>query len=182
MRQNVGGHLRIHISLRLLRILNKIQKKISLFSLTVAHRHPKRKWRYWLPPWWAFSTLSSSCERWAPVALMEDDHHNDKLFGAACLLRQRGPCSDQYLKKKREFEAWRGLLTKKALILALLLGHIGHNCGWSGDGYRQWPPIHVAENVAEARQGAQQFSQISLACPSSREVVIEIKIAGPTLD
>jgi hypothetical protein len=32
--------------------------------------------------------------------------------------------------------------------------------------------------MAEARQGAQQFSQISLACPSSREVVIEIKIKG----
>jgi hypothetical protein len=32
--------------------------------------------------------------------------------------------------------------------------------------------------MAEAHKGAQQFSQISLACPSSREVVIEIKIAG----
>ena len=32
-----------------------------------------------------------------PVALMEEGHHNGKLFGAACLLRKRGPCSDQYL-------------------------------------------------------------------------------------
>ena len=29
--------------------------------------------------------------------LMEEGHHNGKLFGTACLLRQRGPCSDQYL-------------------------------------------------------------------------------------
>ena len=38
-----------------------------------------------------------------------------------------------------------------------------------------WP------RMAEARQRvAQQFSQIALVCPSSREVVIEIKIAEPS--
>jgi hypothetical protein len=26
---------------------------------------------------------------------MEEGHHNGRLFGAACLLRQRGPCFDQ---------------------------------------------------------------------------------------
>jgi len=31
------------------------------------------------------------------VVLMEEGHHNGKLFGAACLLRKRGPCFDQYL-------------------------------------------------------------------------------------
>jgi len=35
--------------------------------------------------------------RWAPVAQMEEGHHNGNLFGTACLLRQRGPCSDQHL-------------------------------------------------------------------------------------
>ena len=29
--------------------------------------------------------------------LMEEGHHNVWLFGVACLIRQRGPCSDQYL-------------------------------------------------------------------------------------
>jgi hypothetical protein len=28
--------------------------------------------------------------------LMEEGHHNGRLFGAACLLRQREPCFDQY--------------------------------------------------------------------------------------
>jgi hypothetical protein len=34
--------------------------------------------------------------------------------------------------------------------------------------------------MAEARQGAQQFGRMAFACPSSREVVIEIKRAGPS--
>ena len=29
--------------------------------------------------------------------LMEDGHHNGRLFGTACLLRKLGPCFDQYL-------------------------------------------------------------------------------------
>ena len=42
MGQNVGvAHLRVHISLRLLRILNKNQKKISLFSLTDTQKKMK---------------------------------------------------------------------------------------------------------------------------------------------
>ncbi len=31
-------------------------------------------------------------EEVGPVALMEEGHHNCKLYGVACLLRQRGPC------------------------------------------------------------------------------------------
>jgi hypothetical protein len=34
-------------------------------------------------------------EEVGPVAQMEEGHHNGKLFGAACLLRKRGPCFDQ---------------------------------------------------------------------------------------
>ena len=33
--------------------------------------------------------------RWVPGAQMEEGHHNGRLFGAACLLRQRGPYFDQ---------------------------------------------------------------------------------------
>ncbi len=44
-------------------------ENFTLLEETVlSHRHPKRKWRYWLPPWWAFSTFSSSWKRWVPVA------------------------------------------------------------------------------------------------------------------
>ena len=41
-------------------------------------------------------------------------------------------------RKRGKFEAWRGVLTKKALSLALLHGHIGHKYSCSGDG---WPPV-----------------------------------------
>jgi hypothetical protein len=34
-------------------------------------------------------------EEVGPVALMGEGHRNGKLFGTACLLRQRGPCFDQ---------------------------------------------------------------------------------------
>ncbi len=34
-------------------------------------------------------------EEVGPVALMEEGLLNGKLFGTACLLRQRGPCFDQ---------------------------------------------------------------------------------------
>jgi hypothetical protein len=67
------------------------------------------------------------------------------------------------------------VLTKKALSLTLLLGHIRHKCSWSGDGERQCHR-QVAENVAEARQGAQKFSQISLACPSNRRRAVDVVV------
>ena len=45
------------------------------------------------------SHFSKKCPRQrnvlVPVAQLEEGHHNGKLFGAACLLRMRGPYFDQ---------------------------------------------------------------------------------------
>ena len=84
----------VHISKISFRVKRKFR---SSRRNVLAHRRsptPKTNWRYWLPPWWAFSTCSS-WKKWAPVAQMEEDHHNGRLFGAACLLRKHGPYFDQ---------------------------------------------------------------------------------------
>jgi hypothetical protein len=85
------GHLRIHISLRLLRILNKNQKKISLFSspsLTDTQNEMKIL---------VAAVVGIQHMLILEEVLMEESHHIGKLFGVACLLHQRGPCFDQYL-------------------------------------------------------------------------------------
>jgi hypothetical protein len=61
-------------------------------SLTVAHRQPNES--KILVAVMGIQHMFI-LEEVGPVAQMEEGHHNGRLFGAACLLRQPGPCFDQ---------------------------------------------------------------------------------------